>query len=245
MGYSTIEGFIDVTSGRSKLVEGSEPSNVDVTRPVTDVRYADYIPHPAFEFDGSKAGIWVGKFESSGSTSKVTIMPNTKSMANINVGGIFSACLGIKDIYKLTSDSHMMKNIEWGVVAYLTESKYGRNGIEIEFNNSNFFTGAGDYEANILQSTTGNVYGIYDINGGVREYIAGILENKKSNSNYYNFTNVDKKYYDNYISYSESKKIKGDAVYETSRSSTNSTSWNQVFSVFVDWTNPVFKRTRL
>ena len=138
-----------------------------------------------------------------------------------------------------------MKNIEWGVVAYLTESKYGRNGIEIEFNNSNFFTGAGDYEANILQSTTGNVYGIYDINGGVREYIAGILENKKSNSNYYNFTNVDKKYYDNYISYSESKKIKGDAVYETSRSSTNSTSWNQVFSVFVDWTNPVFKRTRL
>ena len=41
--------------------------------------------------------------------------------------------------YGLTSGSeaHLMKNSEWGAVAYLTQSKYGRNGVEITINNKN------------------------------------------------------------------------------------------------------------
>ncbi len=55
IGYSTIDGLIDVSSGTEKLVQGSEPANVDVTKPVKSTKYAKYIPHPAFEFDGNKA----------------------------------------------------------------------------------------------------------------------------------------------------------------------------------------------
>ena len=36
----------------------------------------------------------------------------------------------------------MMKNMEWGAVAYLTHSNYGRNGNKIYINNSSdFITG--------------------------------------------------------------------------------------------------------
>ena len=37
--------------------------------------------------------------------------------------------------YKRSSDSHMMKNTEWGAVAYLTLSKYGINK-DININNN-------------------------------------------------------------------------------------------------------------
>ena len=43
--------------------------------------------------------------------------------------------------YNRNLDSHMMKNTEWGVVAYLSHSKYGINS-EININNnSNYITG--------------------------------------------------------------------------------------------------------
>ena len=34
--------------------------------------------------------------------------------------------------YATNLNSHMLKNSEWGAVAYLTESKYGRNGEEVD-----------------------------------------------------------------------------------------------------------------
>ena len=243
LGYSNIEGIIAVENGTEKLVTGSEPTNV-IGRVQTS-QYADYIPHPAFEFDGSKAGIWVGKFESSGSASKVTIIPNTNSLRSINVGDIFTACQGVKTTYSLTSDSHMMKNTEWGAVAYLAESKYGRNGTEIGMNSTNYITGQGNYVTNTNQSTTGNVYGIYDMNGTSWEYVAGVLDSKLSNSSYYNFTGINSKYYNAYVSYNESKKVKGDGIYETSTTGSNSTSWHQDCSYFVHSSTPVFVRGRL
>lgn len=82
-----------------------------------------------------------------------------------------------------------MKNSEWGAVAYLAESKYGRNGTEININNnSNYLTGnagndisessssttnAYNTQQGMLASTTGNIYGIYDLSGGAWEYMAG------------------------------------------------------------------------
>ena len=76
-----------------------------------------------------------------------------------------------------------------GAVAYLTHSQYGRNGNEITINNnSNYITGiAGDsvtasesdsttntYNTSkgMLASTTGNIYGVYDLSGGAFEYTA-------------------------------------------------------------------------
>ena len=76
-----------------------------------------------------------------------------------------------------------------GAVAYLTHSQYGRNGKEVTINNNrNYITGiAGDTETassssstentyntsdGMLASTTGNIYGVYDLSGGANEYTA-------------------------------------------------------------------------
>ncbi len=194
---------------------------------------------------GTKLGIWVGKFESSGSKEQVRIIPNVNSLRSIKVGDIFTACQGVKDTYSLTSDSHMMKNTEWGAIAYLAESKYGRNGTEIGMNKSNYTTGGGNYISNEIQSTTGNIYGIYDINGTSWEYVAGVLDSGLSNGSNYDFTIVNDKYYNTYTSsYNESKKIKGDGVYETSITGSNSTSWHQDLSGYLVLNVPVFKRGR-
>lgn len=80
------------------------------------------------------------------------------------------------------------------------------------------------------------------MNGTSGEYVAGILASKLSNGSLYNFTGIKAKYYNVYSNYSESKKIKGDGVYETSISGSGSTSWHQGESSFVDESNPVFIR---
>ncbi len=90
--------------------------------------------------------------------------------------------------YDRNKESHLIKNSEWGAVAYLTHSQYGRNGYEITINNSTFYPGmAGDYvsagnDSDVhhfynttkggLASTTGNIYGVYDMSGGAYEYTA-------------------------------------------------------------------------
>ena len=256
IGYSNMEGIIAIENGKEKLLAGSEPSNVTGT--VKTTQYADYIPHPAFEFGGEKTGIWVGKFESSGSTSKVTIIPNTSSLRSTIVSNMFMACQEVKTIYNLTGDSHMMKNIEWGAVAYLAESKYGRNGTKIGMNSTNYITGQGDYVANINQSTTGNIYGVYDMNGTSWEYVAGYIDNSNVVSNNYN-TNLlnavktDPKYADVYTvttddqatNYSNSKGIKGDAIYETSTAGSGNSSWHSAYSDFANLDRAVLARGRL
>ena len=79
-------------------------------------------------------------------STKVIIKPNVYSWRNINVSNAFYTSYN----YKRELESHMMKNTEWGAVAYLTQSKYGRCTEEDEKttceevrinNNSNFITG--------------------------------------------------------------------------------------------------------
>ena len=248
VGYSNIEGMVDVVSGTEKLVTGSEPTNV--TGKVKTEQYSDYIPHPAFQFgegtNGAKVGIWVGKFAASGTISEVKIISNTSSLTSIKVSDIFTACQGVKSTYNLAQnvDSHMMKNTEWGAVSYLTESKYGRNGTEITMNNNtSYITGGGNYKLNVLQSTTGNIYGIYDSNGGLWQYVAGYIDDGNVSNGYNtNLLNAGVKYADIYKvikgsnnqtnNYSGSKSIKGDAIFETSTSVGNSTGWNSAYATF-------------
>ena len=95
--------------------------------------------------------MWVGKFETgykgatststakvnSNDSSKVIVKPNVYSWRYITVNNIFLTSYN----YKRDLDSHMMKNTEWGAVAYLSHSKYGINdNIRIN-NNSSFITG--------------------------------------------------------------------------------------------------------
>jgi hypothetical protein len=179
-----------------------------------------WLTHPAFtSFDTN--GIWVGKFETGykGSTdtasaqknvnepSSVQIKPNVNSWRDIQPANAFSTSYD----YKRELESHMMKNIEWGSVAYLQHSKYGSMSSVRINNNSTFITGyaatkeptceviGANEECNrygtkeditkpyntstgYLASTTGNISGIYDMSGGAWEYVMGVMLDQKGNS---------------------------------------------------------------
>ena len=140
------------------------------TTPSNGTTVGSYLTHPAFtSLDVN--GIWVGKFETgydgatstasaqvnSVDTSKIIIKPNVYSWRNITAGNMFKNSYD----YKRDLDSHMMKNTEWGAVAYLQHSQYGSQvNIRIN-NNSAFITGyAGKEEPtvgyNIGTSIAGN-----------------------------------------------------------------------------------------
>lgn len=113
----------------------------------------EWLTHPAFTFgDDELTGIWVGKFETTGTADNPTIKPNLVTLTNQNVSEQFVTSkkfisenyISEKDIK--TSDSHVAKNIEWGAVAYLSHSKYGicTDGIckKIRINNANALSGS-------------------------------------------------------------------------------------------------------
>ncbi len=188
--------------------------------------------------DEQLSGIWVGKFELSHKTlssetndnnlnctngnctnaNDLEILPNKTSLRNNNVSNFFYA---IKSMQKQNNpfgfetdqnkmDVHMIKNSEWGVVAYLSQSKYGKYGNskyegaekEVRINNcSTYTTGIGatnqdessssstcdnpenqyDGEYGKSASTTGNITGVYDMSGGANEYVMGVLADDDNN----------------------------------------------------------------
>ena len=148
------------------------------------------------EWDKDLPGFWVAKYEMSmedanganvntdsdfignvkiSSSAKMVSKPGVQSWRYIVIGQIYQNCL----LYDTAKGSHMIKNSEWGAIAYLTHSQYGRNRNEITKNNSStYITGNGvtnayNTTAGMLASTTGNIYGVYDMNGGADEYTAG------------------------------------------------------------------------
>ena len=181
--------------------------------------------HPAFKFGSTElTGFWFGKFELSGSSSSVKMVPNVSSYTGANMGTYFNAVKKVETTYGITNaDSHVIKNMEWGVVAYLKQSKFGQGATEVTIN-TKVYTGGGTgdaYKSNVSQSTTGNVYGVYDMNGGYWDNAMGIMLNS-SNAFYTGSTglssSLDPKYYDKY-KYGSSKvqargKL-GDATKET------------------------------
>ena len=163
----------------------------------------------------------------------------------------------------------MMKNDEWGAVAYLSKSKYGKN-VEVWINNSSsYITGSAgnsasagtdvgttnDYTSTqgVKASTTGTVHGVYDMSGGAWEYVAGYVNNGNGNLTSYGSSLVNgaaktKNVYskastDNATNnYNANSGKYGDAVYETSTSGSGSTSWYGDYSNFPDTSNPFFVR---
>ena len=189
----------------------------------------EYYTHPAFwwdiDGDGTREtneevrGIWVGKFEVSNSTSQIKIKPNVKILRHDVVSNFSSAIQNMQasgNSYGLTTDttvadSHMLKNIEWGAVAYLTNSDYGRcsnnSCTEVTINsNSSYYTGGNNYASNVNQSTTGNIYGIYDMAGGAAEYVMGNMSSATESYTYnegfagskFSYSTTTAKYVDTY-----------------------------------------------
>ena len=212
---SVSEQLINITfeSGIDRTGTVTCVNNDDGSETCTDNTYGGITngtstyTHPAFKFGNTElTGFWVGKFEVSGSTSAITIKPNVTSLRNQTVSSLFTSIQKVKTTYGINNaDSHMMKNMEWGAVAYLKQSKYGLGTTDIAVNNnSNFYTGGGTsdaYKTKVAQSTTGNIYGVYDMSGGAWEYVMGNMKNS-SNAFYSSsagFTTApDAKYYDSY-----------------------------------------------
>ncbi|CDE95894.1 unknown [Clostridium sp. CAG:914] len=145
-----------------------------------------YYTHPAFTFGNTEVnGIWVGKFETGGTATAPLIMPNISSLRNQTVSAEFTTAQRFgTSTYGMTSnvDAHMMKNSEWGAVAYLSHSRYGANR-EIYINNSSgYYTGRSGgnvggstaintvYTSQTSTSQYNTYYGFYTWDGYLLEY---------------------------------------------------------------------------
>ncbi len=190
----------------------------------SEAQLNEYYTHPAFTLgDKDLKGIWVGKFElgynqngDNGNpientsiwtvtksqikvenSKRVIVKPNVNSWRSNTIQNFFLSLYN----YNRSLESHMMKNTEWGAVAYLSHSIYGiRNKININ-NTSDHVTGygaapntnqetrEGEYGtskeptktqpynsgAGYLASTTGNITGVYDMSGSASECVASYL----------------------------------------------------------------------
>jgi len=185
----------------------------DVT-PSTGSTVGSWLTHPAFTSFNSN-GMWVGKFETGTTLTSdynvrngeaVQVKPNVASWRSIQASNAFYTSYD----YKRNLDSHMMKNTEWGTVAYLQHSAYGsRESVRMN-NNRSYITG---YAANneptcgytgksedcnkycddgscnqsyntsvgYTASTTGNITGVYDMSGGAWEYVMGVMLDESGN----------------------------------------------------------------
>ena len=216
----------------------SKPNAIDVTFVKQNETAID-----AFTF-GTKelSGFWYGKFETSHTTlassstannlgcsnetcsnaNGIIIKPNVTSLRYNNISNFFYASRSMEQtgnsfgFVSSEVDTHMSKNNEWGAVAYLTHSIYGRctsstSCTEVGINNnvnkqtgygapagSNTSVATGTYNMTSGKdaSTTGNIYGIYDMSGGANEYVMGVY-NKTIGSSGFNSL-PDEKYYNNY-----------------------------------------------
>lgn len=159
-----------------------------------------WLTHPAFTFGTDELkGIWVGKFSTTGSAEAPTSKPNLLPLTNQNVSTQFTTSQMFGTTTYLTStgvsevDAHMMKNTEWGAVAYLKQSKYGLGTTDIGWNNyksSPYLTGCGSTAGSassttcnaynttdgMLASTTGNITGVYDMSAAMGTYVMGVMQ---------------------------------------------------------------------
>ena len=215
------------------------------------------------------------------------------------------------NIYGLNSsstDSHLMKNSEWGAVSYLSKSKYGLDGTNIVINSVylnnttksvyavtgcasstadasavsttigalNNRTQSGVYvwtqKNGTAASSTGTIYGIYDMSGGTWERTAGLVNNGNSNLTTYgsqviadlnngkstryitvyphdsskdstSITKTDANLNTaNQANYVKNTKIYGDGIRETSTAGTGKSSWYSDCSYFAGLYYPFFLR---
>ena len=202
----------------------------------------------AFTFGNKElSGFWYGKFEIGGTlassctnetcnVSNIVVKPNVTSLRDYKKPNDFYFLARSMEqagnsfgFVSAEVDTHMSKNNEWGAVAYLTHSIYGRcttstTCTEIGINNnSSFITGYGSpakttldknngtYDTDLGKdaSTTKNIYGIYDMSGGAAEFVMGVYNKTISGSGFNNLP--DSKYYNNYTTTS----YQGHALAET------------------------------
>ncbi len=190
--------FVWIPRYRYKLFNSEK---ISLTNRTIDIKFEkdseygveEWLTHPAFTVNDSLDGFWVGKFSTTGNRYVPTILGNQTMLIDLVAKNQYDAAklIGIND-YGITGESRMMRNLEWGAIAYLSHSKYGHKEIWIN-PNQDYITGCAYLERSSeateecdpyystnggKASTTGNVYGVYDMSGGTWERVLGALANQ-------------------------------------------------------------------
>lgn len=193
------------------------------------------------------------------------IKPNQKSITRQTVKAMFDASLG----YSNTNKSYLMKNTEWGAVAYLSHSIYGikeeininnHSGVmtgysavdKLRFGDTDEFTLPYNTTTGYKASTTGNITGVYDMSGGAYEYMASFVDGNLGTSGFTEDPTLtyETKYFDKYNSTSTDKtynyRILGDATGEVGPFYLNDgllkNNWWNEGSYFINSNYPWFDR---
>ena len=201
----------------------------------TGTQNGQWLTHPAFTFGGQELdGFWMAKFETGYKDAtttaeaqvnaldptKIIVKPSVYSWRGVNISNMFKNAQGMKEVsnpygFTANEDPHLAKNMEWGAMTYLTQSKYGKQGNnayalaekEVRINNNNtYLTGCGADSQNVAgvgtcnsyetasgqaASTTGNISGVYDTSGGSWEYVAGVMKTEDGINLLTNYSGFD------------------------------------------------------
>lgn len=138
-----------------------------------------YYTHPAFKnLDEELSGIWVSKYEVSNNNQTIESKPNNEVWTNNYLSSFYQS------IKKIGNNYSMIKNTEWGAITYLSHSKYGvcqNNNCQTITPNTTYVSGN-----NLYDTTTGNIYGVYDMAGSATEFT---MSNYTDNPNELSLTN--------------------------------------------------------
>ena len=149
--------------------------NVSRELPLAGGEVSTWTTHPAFSFGKKELnGFWFGKFETTGTNTQPTVLPNEAHISgwysgmNYQIGNFYllAKTLGFDDPnnlggsgFKTTSNnhhltkfsSHMVNNNDWGAATYLSASRYGAGFDKVKINAN----GARHANYGITYGTTG------------------------------------------------------------------------------------------
>ena len=211
--YGKIDvAFVKYENGQNMFLNSTDSGEITSDPTEVGAGTEKWLVHPAFINDSSNnfanggwdrelSGIWVGKFEATGTKIKdsdgnvteatISVMPGVSALRDMKIKDQFKyaklATFG-ESVSAENLGSHMAKNSEWGATVYLAYSKYGTNGYDVGKNSSSSnYTGGTNTQTNIYstnygQSTTNNPYGVYDLRGGSYEYVASYVNYGSSDS---------------------------------------------------------------
>lgn len=227
--YNAIKNGIEITfentlgsSGAIFCSEGKCYNNLDKTVEVTKADNNKFYTHPAFsKVDEELTGFWVSKYEVSINEDN-EIESNIKNdvWRNNNLSNYY------ENIKKINPDIdyHVIKNTDWGAIAYLANSKYGvcKDSLCKKITSNNTYISGN----NELDTTTSNAYGVFDMAGSALEYtMANISIDNNLNLNNSYFKNIPIGT-DDYDLYHKNTFILGDGTREvTTKNIENDYNW--------------------
>lgn len=198
-------------------------SDASNTNKISELDNGKYYTHPAFSTStGELTGFWVSKYEVStnnvdcnnditkcnNNNYQIEAKANNKVWRNNNLSNYYQAIMKIDN----NSKYRVIKNTEWGAITYLSHSKFGvcpNDTCKEIAANKTYISGS-----LLDDSTTGNIYGVYDMAGSATEYTMGnYSENNDINLSNSNFLDVPISN-DDYDRYSKDSFILGDATKE-------------------------------